>query len=88
MPSPKSLDDLRAGIDKLLDAGHDPIVARALNPLIEQLMGEYQKLRQPPKPSREEVAAGLGPLDKTPEGDVGGIPLQQLLPRLSGIGAR
>lgn len=89
LPDPQALTDLRAGIGKLLDAAErDPIVGRELNPIIKTLMEARAKLTQPPKPSREEAAAGAGPLDKTPQGDVGGIPIQALLPRLAGIGMR
>ena len=90
LPDPQALTDLRQGIEKLLDAAEkDPMVGRALNPIIMMLMEASKKLRQPPKPSREEADAGdMEPLDRTPMGDIGGIPLPALLPRLAGLGMR
>lgn len=90
LPDPQALTDLRQGIEKLLDAAEkDPLVGKEINPIIEKLMGASKKLRQPPKPSREEAAAGFGgPLDQTPPGDVAGIPLPTMLPRLAGLGQR
>ena len=89
MPNPLALADLRAGISKLLDAAEkDPLVGRALNPIIRTLMDARTKLMSPPKPSRDEAPGSTEPLDQTPQGDVGGTPLSALLPQILGAGTR
>lgn len=89
LPDPQALAELRAGIEKLLNAAEkDPLVGRVLNPIIETLMKARQRLTQPPTPPREEGSAGMAPLDHTPSGDVRGMPLSVLLPRLAGVGMR
>lgn len=90
VPDPMAIADLRAGITKLMDASQkDRMVAKLINPSIRELIGAQQQLSKPPKASREESeAGGAGPLDQTPEGDVGGTPMPEILARLVGAGAR
>lgn len=92
LPDPRAIADLKAGIAKLLDAAEkDPVVAKALNPIIQSLIQARAKLLEPPKPADEEAEdVDSGPLDRSPagEGATGGTPILSALPRLMGLGAR
>lgn len=67
MPDPRAIQDLKAGIAKLLDAAEkDPIVAKELNPLIQQAIRIRAKLLTPPKPSSDEDEDAE--LDQSPTG--------------------
>lgn len=92
-PSPTILDAAAKAnvalmeLAKIIENEADARASKIFNPLLQQALEARKEYAQPPKPSREEGASG-GPLDQTPQGDVGGTPLPDLLPRLAGIGMR
>lgn len=94
MPNPQILEaSAKANVAlmelaKIIENLGDARGAKIFNPLLRQALDAREEYAKPPKPSREEVAAGLGPLDQTPTGDVGGISLPAILPRLAGLGQR
>lgn len=88
VPDPFALQDMKAGIGKLLDAADkDPMmIGKKLNPVILTLIKLRDEINTPPTPPQEEAdQAPAGPLDQTPIGaGLNGTP-PAAVPRLLGL---